>query len=88
MPNFPKWSDTKFRVSLKTVKLTRLSSEMDKKSYEKGNICTNVKNCKVLEVLTRFGPFRSFYQMNIMDAVCVILPESTQTIGSNSLLYF
>ena len=35
MPNFPEWSDTKFRVSLKTVKLTRLSSEMDKKCYEK-----------------------------------------------------
>ena len=26
MPNFPKLSDTKFRVSLKTVKLTRLST--------------------------------------------------------------
>ena len=64
MPNFPKLSDTKFRVSLKTVKLTRLSSEMDKKCYEKRtnvkNICTNVKNCKVLEVLTCFGPFRSY----------------------------
>ena len=35
MPSFPKWSDTKFRVSLKTVKLTRLSCEMDKKCYEK-----------------------------------------------------
>ena len=35
LPNFPKWSDTKFRVSLKTVKLTRLSYEMDKKCYEK-----------------------------------------------------
>ena len=46
MPNFSKWSDTKFRASLKTVKLTRLSSEMDKKCYEKLNICTNVKNCK------------------------------------------
>ena len=33
MTNFPKWSDTKFRVSLKTVKLTKLSSEMDKKCY-------------------------------------------------------
>ena len=32
MPNFP---DTKFRVSLNTVKLTRLSSEMDKKCDEK-----------------------------------------------------
>ena len=31
----PKWSDIKFRVSLKTVKLTRLNSEMDKKCYEK-----------------------------------------------------
>ena len=51
MPNFPKWSDTKFRVFLKTVKLTRLSSKMDKKCYEKSNICTNVKNCKILEVL-------------------------------------
>ena len=35
MPNFPKWSDTKFPASLKTVKLTRLNSEMDKKCYEK-----------------------------------------------------
>ena len=35
MPNFPKWSDTKFRVPLKTVKLTWPSSEMDKKCYEK-----------------------------------------------------
>ena len=35
MPNFPEWSDTQFRVSLKTVKLTRLSTEMDKKCYEK-----------------------------------------------------
>ena len=40
MPNFP---DTKFRVSLNTVKLTRLSSEMDKKCDEKWNICANVK---------------------------------------------
>ena len=46
MPNFPICSDTKFRVSLKTVKLTRLIPEMDKKCYEKLNICTNVKNCK------------------------------------------
>ena len=35
MPSFPKWSDIKFRVSLKTVKLTRLNSEMDKTCYEK-----------------------------------------------------
>ena len=35
MHNFSKWSDTKFQASLKTVKLTRLSSEMDKKCYEK-----------------------------------------------------
>ena len=35
MPSFLKWSDTKFRVSLKTVKLTRLTPEMDKKCYEK-----------------------------------------------------
>ena len=35
IPNFPKWSDTKFRISLQTVKLTRLSSDMDKKCYEK-----------------------------------------------------
>ena len=35
MPNFSKWSDTKLRVSLETVMLTRLSSEMDKKCYEK-----------------------------------------------------
>ena len=35
MPSFPKWSDIKFPVSLKTVKLTRLNSEMDKKYYEK-----------------------------------------------------
>ena len=35
MPSFPKWSDIKFRVSLQTVKLTRLNSEMDKKFYEK-----------------------------------------------------
>ena len=35
IPNFPKWSGTKFRVPLKTVKLTRPSSEMDKKCYEK-----------------------------------------------------
>ena len=60
MPKFPKWSDTKFWVSLKTGKLTRLSCEMDKKCYEKWNICTNVKNCKVLEILTCFGPFRSY----------------------------
>ena len=60
MPSFPKWSDIKFWVSLKTVKLTRLNSEMDKKCYEKWNICANVKNCKVLEVLTCFRPFRSY----------------------------
>ena len=60
MPSFPKWSDIKFWVSLKTVKLTRLNSEMDKKCYEKWNICTNVKNCKVLEILICFGPFRSY----------------------------
>ena len=54
MPNFPKWSDTKFRVSLKTVKLTRLSSEMNKKWYEKKNIYTNMKNCKVLVFLKTF----------------------------------
>ena len=60
MHNFPKWSDTKFRVSLNTVKLTRLSSEMDKKCYVELNIFTNVKNCEVLEVLTCFGPFRSY----------------------------
>ena len=60
MPNFPKWSGTNFQASLKTVKLTRLSSEMDERCYEKWNICTNVKNCKVLEVLTWFGPFRSY----------------------------
>ena len=35
MPNFAKWSDTNFQVSLKTVKLTKLSSEMDEKCYEK-----------------------------------------------------
>ena len=35
IPNFPKWSDTKFRVSLKTVTLAGLSSDMDKKCYEK-----------------------------------------------------
>ena len=35
MPNFPKWSDTKFRDSLKTVKLIKLDSEMHKKFYEK-----------------------------------------------------
>ena len=35
MPRFPKWSDIKFRVFLKTVELTRLNSEMDKKCYEK-----------------------------------------------------
>ena len=35
IPNFPKWPDTKFFVSLKTVKLTRLSCEMDKKCYER-----------------------------------------------------
>ena len=35
MPNFPKWPDVNFRVSLKTVKLTRLNSEMVKKCYEK-----------------------------------------------------
>ena len=35
MLNFPKLSDSKFRVSLKTVKLTRLSSETDKKWFEK-----------------------------------------------------
>ena len=60
MPNFSKWSDTKFQASLKTIKLTMLISEMDKKCYEKWNICTNMKNCKVLEVLTCFGPFRSY----------------------------
>ena len=60
MADFPKWSDTKFRVSLKTVKLARLSSEMDKKCYGKCNICTNVKNCKVLEVLICSGPLRSY----------------------------
>ena len=60
MPSFPKWSDIKFWVSLKTVKLTRLNSEMDKKCYEKWNICANVKNCKVLEVLTCFRPFISY----------------------------
>ena len=60
MPNFPKWSDTKFRVSLKNVNLASLSSEMNKKCYEKWNICTNVKNFKVLEVLTCFGPFKSY----------------------------
>ena len=35
MPNFPKWSDIKFRVSLKTSKLTRPNSEIDNKCYEK-----------------------------------------------------
>ena len=35
MPNFPERSDSKFRFSLQTVKLTWLSSEMDKKCYEK-----------------------------------------------------
>ena len=35
MPNFSKWSDTKFQASLKTIKLTMLISEMDKKCYEK-----------------------------------------------------
>ena len=35
MPSFPKWSDTKFRVFLKTVKSTRLGCEMEKKCYEK-----------------------------------------------------
>ena len=34
MPKFPKWSDTKFWVSLKTGKLTRLSCEMDKVLWE------------------------------------------------------
>ena len=34
MPSFPKWSDIKFRVSLKTVKLTRLNSGMDEKCYK------------------------------------------------------
>ena len=34
-PNFPRLSATKFRVPWKTVKLTRLSSEMDKKCFEK-----------------------------------------------------
>ena len=59
MPSFPKWSEIKSRVSL-TVKLTRLNSEMDKKCYEKCNICAKVKNCKVLEVLTCFRPFRNY----------------------------
>ena len=88
MPNFPKWSDTKFWVSLKTVKLTRLSCEMDKKCYEKWNICTNVKNFKVLEILTCFGPSEVIYQMNIMGAVSVILLQPTRTIGSKSWLCF
>ena len=35
MTNFPKYLDTKFRVSLETVQLTGLSSEMHKKCYEK-----------------------------------------------------
>ena len=60
MANSPKCSDTKFRDSLKTVKLIKLGSEMHKKFYEKGNICTNVKICKVLEVLTCFKMFRSY----------------------------
>ena len=60
MPSFPKLSDIKFRVPLKTVKVTRLNSEMDKKYYGKWYICENVKNCKVLEVLTCFRPFRSY----------------------------
>ena len=33
---------------------------MDKKCYEKWNICTNLKKCKVLEILKCFGPFRSY----------------------------
>ena len=82
MPNFPKLSDTKFRVSLKTVKSTRLSSEMDKKCFEKWNISTNMKNCKVLEVLTCLDRPEVIYQMNIMGAVSAVLPQSTRTIGS------
>ena len=35
VPNFSKWSDIKFLASLKTVRLTKLSSEMNKKCYEK-----------------------------------------------------
>ena len=58
IPNSPKWSDNKLWVSLKTVKLTRLSCEMDKNCYEKWNICTNAKYCKVMG--TYFGPFRSY----------------------------
>ena len=76
--------DTKFRVSLKTVKLSRLSSKMDEKCYEKSNICTNVKICKILEILTYFGPFRSYLSNEYNGAVSVILPQPTRTIGSMS----
>ena len=83
MPNFPKWWDTKSWVSLKTVKC-----EMDTKCYEKWNICTNVKNCKILEILTCLDRSEVVYQMNIMGPVSVNLLQTTRKIGSKSWLYF
>ena len=88
MPNFSKWSDTKFRASLKTVKLTRLSSEMDKKCYENEIFVQTWKIVRYWKYWHILDNSEVIYQMNTMDAVSIILAQSTQTIGSKSWLYF
>ena len=48
------------------------------------NLKINVKICKILEILTYFGPFRSYLSNEYNGAVSVILPQPTRTIGSMS----